>query len=147
LDWPSLGRCLIENHRNKFFRQIAVHLRCVVHLSARLIDERILWNLAMTAAASVSVSRRAKPQGARLEARMSPELHMTVKRAAEIQGRTVTDFVVHTLQIAATQAIEEASLVRLSLSDQQLFAQALISPPEPNAALKRAVDRYNKLLG
>jgi uncharacterized protein (DUF1778 family) len=51
------------------------------------------------------------------------------------------------LQIAATQAIEEASLVRLSLSDQQLFAQALISPPEPNAALKRAVDRHNKLLG
>jgi len=78
---------------------------------------------------------------------MSPELHMTVKRAAEIQGRTVTDFVVHTLQIAGTQAIEEADLVRLSLSDQQLLAQALISPPEPNAALKRAVDRYNKLLG
>jgi len=76
-----------------------------------------------------------------------PELHLTVKRAAEIQGRTVTDFVIQTLQIAATQAIEEASLVRLSLSDQQLFAQALISPPEPNAALKRAVDRYNKLLG
>jgi len=78
---------------------------------------------------------------------MSPELHLTVKRAAEIQGRTVTDFVIQTLQIAATQAIEEASLVRLSLSDQQLFAQALISPPEPNVALKRAVDRYNKLLG
>jgi len=72
---------------------------------------------------------------------------MTVKRAAEIQGRTVTDFVVRTLQIAATQAIVEADLVRLSLSDQQLFAEALISPPEPNAALKRAVDRYNKLLG
>lgn len=60
------------------------------------------------------MTRRAKPQGARFEARMSPELHMTVKRAAEIQGRTVTDFVVHTLQIAATQAIEEADLVRLS---------------------------------
>jgi uncharacterized protein (DUF1778 family) len=72
---------------------------------------------------------------------------MTVKRAAEIQGRTVTDFVVRTLQIAATQAIVEADLVRLSLSDQQLFTKALISPPEPNAALKRAVDRYNKLLG
>jgi uncharacterized protein (DUF1778 family) len=39
---------------------------------------------------------------------------MTVKCEAEIQGRTVTDFVVHTLQIAATQAIEEADLVRLS---------------------------------
>ena len=60
------------------------------------------------------MTRRAKPQGARLEARMSPELQMTVKRAAEIQGRTVTDFVVHTLQIATTQAIEEADLVRLS---------------------------------
>jgi uncharacterized protein (DUF1800 family) len=35
---------------------------------------------------------------------MSHDLHLTVKRAAEIQGRTVTDFVVHALQLAATQA-------------------------------------------
>jgi len=147
LDWRLIGRCLIGTRRTKSFRQIAVHLGFGEHLSARLLHERILWNLAMTEAVAASMTRRAKPQGARLEARMSPELHLTVKRAAEIQGRTVTDFVIQTLQIAATQAIEEASLVRLSLSDQQLFAQALISPPEPNAALKRAVDRYNKLLG
>lgn len=34
------------------------------------------------------------PTTARLEARISPELHRLLKRAAEIQGRTLTDFVV-----------------------------------------------------
>ena len=33
---------------------------------------------------------------ARLEARISPELHAMLKRAAELEGRTMTDFVVET---------------------------------------------------
>jgi uncharacterized protein (DUF1778 family) len=35
---------------------------------------------------------------ARLEARISTELHAMLKRAAQIQGRTVTDFVVAAVQ-------------------------------------------------
>ena len=38
---------------------------------------------------------------ARLEARISPDLHLMLKRAPEIQGRTVTDFVVAAVQDAA----------------------------------------------
>jgi len=33
-------------------------------------------------------------QTARLEARISTELHAMLKRAAEIQGRTMTDFII-----------------------------------------------------
>ena len=99
----------------------------------------------MTARAPASVPQT-KPHAARLEARISADLHATVKRAAEIQGRTVTDFVVHALQIAASQAIEEADQIRLSLADQQAFARALITPPKPNAALKRAFAKSKKLL-
>jgi uncharacterized protein (DUF1778 family) len=50
-----------------------------------------------------------------------------------------------TLQIAASQAIEEADQLRLSLADQQAFAQALITPPKPNAALKRAFAKSKKI--
>ncbi|NDC10590.1 MAG: DUF1778 domain-containing protein [Oxalobacteraceae bacterium] len=99
----------------------------------------------MTPRAAASVPQT-KPHDARLEARISADLHTTVKRAAEIQGRTVTDFVVHALQIAASQAIEEAYQIQLSLADQQAFAQALIAPPKPNAALKRAFAKSKKLL-
>ena len=83
---------------------------------------------------------------ARLEARISTELHATLKRAAELQGRTMTDFVVTAVQEAAQRAIEQAEVIRLSLADQECFAQALISPPEPSPALKRAFARRRKLL-
>lgn len=98
----------------------------------------------MTARAAAS-EPQAKPHAARLEARISADLYLAVKRAAEIQGRTVTDFVAHALQIAAYQAIEEADQIRLSLADQQAFAQALITPPTPNAALKRAFAKSMEL--
>ena len=84
---------------------------------------------------------------ARLEARISADLHATLKRAAEIQGRTMTDFVVSAVQEAARQAIEQAEVVRLSLADQEYFAKALQSPPTPTPALKRAFARRRKLVG
>ncbi|MBK1725319.1 type II toxin-antitoxin system TacA family antitoxin [Thiocystis violacea] len=83
---------------------------------------------------------------ARLEARISTELHATLKRAAEIQGRTMTDFVVTAVQEAAQRAIEEAGVVRLSLADSERFAEALLSPLEPSPALERAFSRRRKLL-
>lgn len=83
---------------------------------------------------------------ARLEARISTDLHAMLKRAAELQGRTMTDFVVAAVQDAAQRAIERADVVRLSLADQECFAQALLSPPKPNAALRRAFVRRRKLL-
>jgi len=84
---------------------------------------------------------------ARLEARISTDLHAMLKRAAEIQGRTMTDFVVSAVQDAAQRAIEQAEVIRLSLRDQERFAEALLSPPRPSAALKRAMVRHGKLFG
>jgi uncharacterized protein (DUF1778 family) len=72
---------------------------------------------------------------ARLEARISTDLHSMLKRAAELQGRTMTDFVVSAVQDAA-----------LSLADQECFAQALLSPSKPAPALERAFARRSKLL-
>ena len=83
---------------------------------------------------------------ARLEARISTELHAMLKRAAEIQGRTLTDFVVSAVQEAAQRAIEQGEVVRLSLADSDRFAQALLSPPDPSPALERAFARRRKLL-
>jgi uncharacterized protein (DUF1778 family) len=83
---------------------------------------------------------------ARLEARISTDLHAMLKRAAELQGRTMTDFVVSAVQDAAQRAIEQAEVIRLSLADQECFAQALLSPPKPAPALERAFSRRSKLL-
>lgn len=83
---------------------------------------------------------------ARLEARISAELHAMLKRAAELQGRTVTDFVVAAVQDAAQLAIEKVGVVQLSLKDQECFARALLAPPKSVPALKRAFTRRRKLL-
>ena len=83
---------------------------------------------------------------ARLEARISTDLHSMLKRAAELQGRTITDFVVAAVQEAAQHAIQQAEVIRLSLADQECFAQALLSPPQSSPALNRAFARRSKLL-
>ncbi len=83
----------------------------------------------------------------RLEARITRNVHAQIKRAAEIQGRTVTDFVVYAALEAATKAIEENSVIQLSLEGQLAFAEALLNPPEPNAALRRAFESHAKLFG
>lgn len=80
-----------------------------------------------------------------IEARISTELHAMLKRAAELQGQTMADFVVTAIQEAAQRAIEQAEVVRLSLADQECLAQALLSPPKPTPALERAFARHRKL--
>ncbi len=82
----------------------------------------------------------------RLEARISTDLHALLKRAAEVQGRTMTDFVISAVQEAAQRAIEQSDLMRLSLADQKCFADALISPPQPASALKRAFEHRKRLV-
>jgi uncharacterized protein (DUF1778 family) len=89
----------------------------------------------------------AKDTLARLEARLPTEVHATLKRAAEIQGRTLTDFVVSAAHEAACRAIAETDLVRVSMEDQQKLAEAIFQPPEPTEALQRAFRRRKALLG
>lgn len=58
----------------------------------------------------------------------------------------MTDFVVGAVQDAARKAVQQADVVRLSLADQECFANALLSPPKAAPALKRAFARRRKLL-
>jgi uncharacterized protein (DUF1778 family) len=83
---------------------------------------------------------------ARLEARLPNEVHTLLKRAAEIEGRTLTDFVVSAAREAACRTIEEAEIIRLSVEDQRQVAEALLNPPKPTAALKKAFRRRRELL-
>jgi uncharacterized protein (DUF1778 family) len=87
------------------------------------------------------------PPAARLEARLPAKVHELLKRAAELQGRSLTDFVVAAAHDAACRTIEEAEVVRLSVEDQRRLADAILKPRAPVAALRRAVRRRKALLG
>lgn len=84
---------------------------------------------------------------ARLEARLPIEVLDRLKRAAEIQGRSLTDFVVAAADEAACRAIEQTEIIRLSVEDQRQIAEAILNPPKPTPALLKAVRRYRELFG
>ena len=48
---------------------------------------------------------------------------------------------------AACRTIEETEIIRLSVEDQRQIAEALLNPPEPTRALKKAFHRRRELLG
>ena len=81
---------------------------------------------------------------ARLEARITREQKELLERAAAYQGRTLSDFVVSTVQEAAKAVVQEHDLLRLNRSQSRSFVEALLNPPEPNAALQRAADVYRQ---
>jgi uncharacterized protein (DUF1778 family) len=54
---------------------------------------------------------------ARLEARIAPDALAIVKRAAQMGGRSLSDFIVSAAQEAARRTIEENQLIGLSVGD------------------------------
>jgi len=92
----------------------------------------------------VPTKERGKPS--RLEARIEPEILALIKRAAEIQGRTVSDFVVAASREAARRAIEDTTVIRLSLEGQEAFTEAITNPRPTPAGFKKAVARHRRLI-
>jgi uncharacterized protein (DUF1778 family) len=84
---------------------------------------------------------------ARLEARLPNAVLERLKRAAEIQGRSLTDFVVAAADEAACRAIDQTEIIHLSIEGQRQIAEAIINPPKPGPALRKAARRYRELFG
>lgn len=84
---------------------------------------------------------------ARVEARISPDALELIRRAAELQGRSISDFMVAAAQEAAQRAVADVEILRLSRQAQEQFAALVLDPPEPTAALVRAFERHRALLG
>lgn len=87
-----------------------------------------------------------KSNVARLEARLPRQIMATLKRAAEIEGRSLTDFVVASAHQAARRTIEEVEVIRLSMEDSHRFAMAILDPPEPVPALVEAFEHHRRLI-
>jgi uncharacterized protein (DUF1778 family) len=94
------------------------------------------------------MTRRAaamKPAAARnerLEARVSADQKELFQRAAELQGRTLTDFVIASVHEAAVRTIEDMQSVQLTAQESRAFAEAVLNPREPAPRLREAALRY-----
>ena len=80
----------------------------------------------------------------RLEARVSGEQKKLFKKAADLQGATLTDFIISSLQMVANKIIQEHAIMDLTGKDREIFMNALLNPKIPAGRLKKAIDEYKK---
>jgi uncharacterized protein (DUF1778 family) len=83
----------------------------------------------------------------RLEARVTSDQKSLIEHAAALQGRSVTDFVLSSVQEAARRTIEEHRRLDLSVRDSKAFVEALIDPQPVNDRLRDTVRRYRQTTG
>ena len=100
-----------------------------------------------TAPTRTTKPAEAKRRSLRIEARITPENLAVIKRAAEIQGRSVSDFLVTAAQDVANRTIEETQIIRLSVEQQRQFVNAILNPPPLTPAMERAIERHRRLIG
>jgi uncharacterized protein (DUF1778 family) len=90
----------------------------------------------------MSASAVAKQE--RLEARVTREQKLLIERAAELEGRSITDFVVASAASAAKQVIQDHEVLKLTAKDREVFVQALLKPATPTDKLRQAARRYKE---
>jgi uncharacterized protein (DUF1778 family) len=91
------------------------------------------------------MSQPSSPRSARLEQRVTPEVQERLRRAARLQGQTVSDFVVRAALDAADR-VAERQIIYVSLEAYEQIQDLLDNPPEPTEAMKRAAADYDRLI-
>src|SRR4051794_23911328 len=80
----------------------------------------------------------------RLEARMTPQQQELLQQGARLRGLSVTEFVLSSAERAARRAIREQRIITLTTRDSAAFAETLLNPSKPNAALRAAFARHDQ---
>ena len=96
---------------------------------------------------SMSEATQIATKTARLEARLTEEQKALFQHAADLAGRSLTDFVVSSAQELAARTVREHEVLTLSGQDREIFVEALLRPPSPNKRLRQAANRYKNIAG
>lgn len=87
-----------------------------------------------------------KQEKARFDTRISKEQKQLFERAALLGGyRSLTDFVILTVQRRAQEIIEESEQIIASKKDSEIFFDAITNPGKPNKDLLAAAEEYKSL--
>ena len=95
------------------------------------------------------IARKAvdRMRGERLEARITADQKALIQRAAEIEGRSVTDYVVSSVQDAAKRTVEAHDVLVLSAAQSRAFVDALLDPPPIGDRLRDSVRHHRTVVG
>ncbi|RYZ51237.1 MAG: DUF1778 domain-containing protein [Chitinophagaceae bacterium] len=71
-----------------------------------------------------------------------------IEEIATLGGfKSLSEFIVHAVSQEAHKIEEKHSRILASEKDKKIFFDALMNPPKPNPALKRAFKKYNNAVG
>jgi len=88
-----------------------------------------------------------EPSIARFDTRLPKEQKEFFEYAANLGGyRTLTEFVIVSVQSKADEIIEKHRSIVSSKRDQEIFFDAIMTPPTPSEKLASAAKKYNKLV-
>lgn len=87
-----------------------------------------------------------EPKTARIDARMPEAIHLLLQKAAALQGRTISDFVVSSARDAAEAAIAKHEIIQLSMSDQERFVAAIRQPVPISEAMVKAATNHDRMI-
>ncbi len=93
------------------------------------------------------MAEAAESKHARVHLRLDTRSKHTLERAAAYEETTVSRFVLRNAVAAAERVIEAHERIVLPATDWDAFHDALLNPPTPNAALRRAARRYRERVG
>lgn len=82
----------------------------------------------------------------RVAARMPEDVFDRINEAASISGSTLNQFLVSAALDKANAVLERERVINLNFSSAKIVLDSLANPPEPNEALKGAMQRRRQLL-
>lgn len=94
------------------------------------------------AARRMRKTRKVTSKVYRFDARLDEDQKTLIQRAADLEGRTMTDFVLHSAKVAAERTIQERAMMVLSARDTEVFVDAILNPPKPGPVLRAAARAY-----
>ena len=83
----------------------------------------------------------------RFDARLNEERKLMIQRAADLEGWSMTEFVLDSARAAAERTIEKRAVLALSARESAAFADAILTPRAPGRALRKAAREYLKKTG
>tara|TARA_R110002095_G_scaffold171091_1_gene148605 strand:- start:698 stop:994 length:297 start_codon:yes stop_codon:yes gene_type:complete len=82
----------------------------------------------------------------RIEARVEPDVPKLIIAAAELEGRSVSEFLVESARERAEHALHRQTVIRLTAESQTRFAALMLDPPPLNDAMKEALAEHDQFI-
>src|SRR5438094_5090720 len=86
--------------------------------------------------------KTARAKAYRFDARLNADQKTLIQKAADLEGRTMTDFVLHSAEAAAERTIQDRVMLILSIRETESFVNAILRPADLGHVLRAAAEQY-----